>query len=242
MRMNISGFDVLLIVLVYFVLAYIIAGWFSKVAREKGYSSPKYFWICFFMGLVGQLLVIALPDRGCKRNTSTLGMVENRTKDKAATLEIGDKIELDYCTLTLDDAGVDKEIRTGSSQHGAYFYQESENGDPFYYIHGTFKNTGNKTVDIQHIAVQFCFDDEHNYRGEVDGVSSGYTDFITDIAPLSTVEYYIYTAVPQELLDKFAICQIQMGFTKDFDSLALDENNLPLFEYCDDIVTVKTGK
>lgn len=64
MRMNISGFDVLLIVLVYFVLASIIAGWFSEVAREKGYSSPKYFWICFFMGLVGQLLVIALPDRG----------------------------------------------------------------------------------------------------------------------------------------------------------------------------------
>ena len=64
MRMNISGFDILLIVLVYFVLAFIIAGWFSEVAREKGYSSPKYFWICFFMGLVGQLLVIALPDRG----------------------------------------------------------------------------------------------------------------------------------------------------------------------------------
>lgn len=64
MRMNISGFDILLIVLVYFVLASIIAGWFSEVAREKGYSSSKYFWICFFMGLVGQLLVIALPDRG----------------------------------------------------------------------------------------------------------------------------------------------------------------------------------
>lgn len=64
MRMNISGFDILLIVIVYFVLASIIAGWFSKVASEKGYSSPKYFWICFFMGLVGQLLVIALPDRG----------------------------------------------------------------------------------------------------------------------------------------------------------------------------------
>lgn len=64
MRMNISGFGILLIVIVYFVLAYFIAGWFSEVASEKGYSSPKYFWICFFMGLVGQLLVIALPDRG----------------------------------------------------------------------------------------------------------------------------------------------------------------------------------
>ena len=56
------------------------------------------------------------------------------------------------------------------------------------------------------------------------------------------MEYYIYTAVPQELLDKFTECQIQMGFTKDFDYLVSDGNNLPLFEYCDDIVTVKTGK
>ena len=69
MRMNISGIGIL-IVLVYFVLAYIIAGWFSEVASEKGYSSPKYFWICFFMGLAGQLLVIALPDRGSGEDAS----------------------------------------------------------------------------------------------------------------------------------------------------------------------------
>lgn len=65
MSMNISGIGILIVlVLVYFILAFVIAGWFSEAAGEKGYSSSKYFWICFFMGLVGQLLVIALPDRG----------------------------------------------------------------------------------------------------------------------------------------------------------------------------------
>jgi len=40
-------FDIgILIVLVYFVLAGIIAGLFSEVAREKGYSSSEYFWVC----------------------------------------------------------------------------------------------------------------------------------------------------------------------------------------------------
>lgn len=63
MRMNISGIGIL-IVLVYFVLAYVIAGWFSEAAKEKGYSSSKYFWACFLLGLAGWLLVIALPDRG----------------------------------------------------------------------------------------------------------------------------------------------------------------------------------
>lgn len=50
------------------VLAYYIALWFFEVAEEKGYHSKKYFWICFWLGLIGYLLVIALPDRG---NSST---------------------------------------------------------------------------------------------------------------------------------------------------------------------------
>lgn len=62
MRMNISDIGIL-IVLVYFVLAGIIAGLFSEAAKEKGYSSSEYFWACFLLGLAGWLLVIALPDR-----------------------------------------------------------------------------------------------------------------------------------------------------------------------------------
>ena len=61
--MNIFGVGIL-IVLVYFVLAFVIAGWFSEVAGEKGYSSSKYFWICFWLGWMGWILVCALPDRG----------------------------------------------------------------------------------------------------------------------------------------------------------------------------------
>lgn len=172
-------------------------------------------------------------------DASSLGLAYDEGTESAPALKLGDKIELDYCCLTLDDAGSDKEIRTGSSQYGSYCYRESENGDPFYYIHGTFKNTSGKPLDIRHIAVQFCFDDKYNYRGEVDGVSSGYSDFITDVAPLATVEYYIYTSIPQELLDGFKTCQIQMGFTENFDHLVSDGNNLPLFQYCNDVVTVQ---
>ena len=65
MRMNISGIGILIVlVLVYFILAFVIAGWFSEAAKEKCYSSSEYFWACFLLGLAGQLLVIALPDRG----------------------------------------------------------------------------------------------------------------------------------------------------------------------------------
>ena len=40
----------------------VIACEFLEVANNKGYYSIKYFWYCFLFGIVGWLLVIALPD------------------------------------------------------------------------------------------------------------------------------------------------------------------------------------
>lgn len=37
---------------------------FEEVAQKKGHNQKKYFWICFLLGAIGYLLVIALPDRG----------------------------------------------------------------------------------------------------------------------------------------------------------------------------------
>lgn len=46
------------------VLNCFISKWFAEAAKEKGYRSKKYFWICFWLGMIGYLLVNALPDRG----------------------------------------------------------------------------------------------------------------------------------------------------------------------------------
>lgn len=58
------GFVYFLIFAVLIFIDYLIAGWFYEAAKEKGYHSRKYFWICFLLELPGWLLVIALPDRG----------------------------------------------------------------------------------------------------------------------------------------------------------------------------------
>ena len=41
----------------------IICQEFYAVAEQKGYADKKYFWYSFIFGLVGYLLVIALPDK-----------------------------------------------------------------------------------------------------------------------------------------------------------------------------------
>ena len=46
---------------------YLIAKEFYFAAQAKGYYEKKYLWICFLLGAVGYLLVIALPNRASVR-------------------------------------------------------------------------------------------------------------------------------------------------------------------------------
>lgn len=56
-------------------ISFFVAEEFFKVAKMKGYSEVKYFWISFFLGIIGYLLIIALPHNQCnetsKRDIST---------------------------------------------------------------------------------------------------------------------------------------------------------------------------
>lgn len=157
-------------------------------------------------------------------------------------LSVGDTIETDYVCMSLDTYGSADEIRSGTGQYGSYRYYTSENGDPYFYLFGSFKNLGGTPVDIQHIYVQFCFDKKYNYKGEVDGVISTNGDFISDVSPLAEVNYYLYAAVPQELIDTYSSCIVKIGFTKNFDYKVMDVNDLPLFKYCDDVFTIEISR
>lgn len=172
-------------------------------------------------------------------DTSSLSVSSNDAKTDSEVLKIGDTIETDYCTFTLDNVGTDTEIRSGSSTYGSYAYWESANGDPYYYLSGSFKNTGEKPVDIRNVAIQFSFDDKYTYRGEIDGVSDGTYGFITDVAPFAIVDYIIYAAVPQEVLDKCTTCQAKIGLTESFNYLVVDNNSLPDYKFCDDVFSVQ---
>lgn len=53
----------ILVGILWFVLLYFIAKRFYTIACEKGYTSRAYFHYCFWLGLVGWIMVTALPDR-----------------------------------------------------------------------------------------------------------------------------------------------------------------------------------
>lgn len=57
-------FLIYLLILAFWIwIAWYLANQFYEAAQEKGYHDRKYFWICFWLGYPGYLLVIALPNR-----------------------------------------------------------------------------------------------------------------------------------------------------------------------------------
>ena len=51
------------IIILYLVIAYIVAKKFEQIAIEKGYPNVHAFAMCFWLGIVGYLYVIALPNK-----------------------------------------------------------------------------------------------------------------------------------------------------------------------------------
>lgn len=53
---------VLLGIVLVFLLLYFVAKEFDRIAAMKGHNDRRYFWWTFLFGIVGMLMVIALPD------------------------------------------------------------------------------------------------------------------------------------------------------------------------------------
>ena len=51
------------IVVLFFVLDWFVAKRFDEIAQMKGQPPEAYFWWCFWLGVIGWAMVIALPDR-----------------------------------------------------------------------------------------------------------------------------------------------------------------------------------
>lgn len=55
---------VLIGVFFYFLFSWYIAHLFFEMAKAKGWNDKKYFWLCFWLGIPGWILICAMPDRG----------------------------------------------------------------------------------------------------------------------------------------------------------------------------------
>ena len=61
---------------------YLIAREFYFAAQEKGHDEKKYLWLCFLLGVVGYLLVIALPNNITPNNSQQITYTQKETKSE----------------------------------------------------------------------------------------------------------------------------------------------------------------
>ena len=52
------------------LLDWLFAKLFERAAVMKGYSGREYFWLCFWLGFIAYLAVIALPDMNAAGKSS----------------------------------------------------------------------------------------------------------------------------------------------------------------------------
>ena len=52
----------ILVVVIALVIDYVIAKKFEEIAEMKGHIGSTYFWFTFLFGVIGMLMVIALPN------------------------------------------------------------------------------------------------------------------------------------------------------------------------------------
>lgn len=55
--------------LIAFGIWLLICSAFYKIAEMKGHLNQSYFWWTFFTGIIGMLMIVALPDRAQNNNS-----------------------------------------------------------------------------------------------------------------------------------------------------------------------------
>lgn len=137
-------------------------------------------------------------------------------------INLGDEIKLDFAEITVDDcATVDAIYPSDTSSF--YSYYEDQDGETYFYLKGTIKNIGSSGYSIENMVTELKFDDKYSYNANVIADQGG-SDFYDDyLEPFQSATFYIYSSVPDELINSFKSCKVSFGFDKDFSGSYFDD-------------------
>lgn len=61
--------------IVVLTINFFVAKEFERIAELKGHSEKQFFWCTFLLGIVGMLMVVALPDRSNTQPQQTVQVI-----------------------------------------------------------------------------------------------------------------------------------------------------------------------
>ena len=151
-------------------------------------------------------------------------------------LFLGSQVTLDFVDMTVDSASWSDEIKPTDTS-SVYSYKADQEGESYFWLCGTMKNTSGAAYSVEDIVSELMFDGKYTYNAYLiadDGGNDFYGDYVN---PLSSVKYYIYASVPDELKDTYSSCELRFGFAENFSGSYYDE-----FDECDYLYTITLTK
>lgn len=68
---------IVLIVAAVLVIDWFVAKEFYRISCDKGYPEQKYLWIAFLLGIIGYILIAAMPNKNKTDNLQVSGNAAN---------------------------------------------------------------------------------------------------------------------------------------------------------------------
>lgn len=141
----------------------------------------------------------------------------SKSKGNAQPVEFGDVIETDFMTMTIEEVGVEEEVKVysyGSNSSASII--SSDEGEQAFFLKGTIENISSEKIGYYTcLWGEVVFNDTYKYPVKFDVQSI--INSANHIPPLYDPEYYIYVDIPDKLAESIETYTLSFGFEENLD-------------------------
>ena len=148
----------------------------------------------------------------------------NPIQEKTSGVNLGDTIQLDFVTMTLDDFEISDNYTfkyTDKSSGITIRYEtgiESPGGMKLVCLKGSFTNkTKNEIYPANNPAEGLIIINGNEYKTRFECFNVAQAKDIVNVAAQQTVDYFYYAEVPDSVADAIETCEVYIGFNEDLD-------------------------
>lgn len=175
--------------------------------------------------LMMTVIALTLTLASCGNRDQQGQETEEQSGAEIRPVGIGDRITTDFIDMTVEQAGTADRIKPSDPDPTSFYVTSYVPGsnETFFCVTGTAKNTGGTEYDLIHMYTELVFDGKYHYTAKVLG-DSGRDLYGSQMKPLSSVRYYIYASVPDEIIGSFSTVTVQFAFNDNIKAVRRKEN------------------
>ena len=142
---------------------------------------------------------------------------DNTQEASFTKVNLGDSITTDFVEMTVEKAETSDAIKPTDTS-SVYSYKPEQDNETYFYLVGNIKNISGDSYDVEEMNIVMTFDGKYNYTGYIAADDGGNDFYGNYVKPLSSVKYYMYASVPDELIATYSKCTVKFGFHENFEN------------------------